>query len=305
MAEYFNGTIFQIDQADGQLTWHPHDKNFSGNDVAFSSLTEVDLTLNTTRYQLCCPIESTEPYVVDGKTYMVGQDEFLILNQGQLARAEGRSSQPMKGICFLLSPCLLNEIFHHSKDNNFTFNMDDLTSSPTFHVQHHKLQNNALGQLLKGLKYRFFNSDRTVLIDWEDFFYQLGEAFVNHFNHEMFQLQRLNQVSQRNARFILKKMSIARSYLQDSLHAEISLDDLSRQCLISKYQLIRLYKLVYGITPYQHLLKMKIEKAQVYFRQEYSISETAKKLSFSNRRTFTKAFKRLTGQSPTDYLLKS
>lgn len=69
---------------------------------------------------------------------------------------------------------------------------------------------------------------------------------------------------------------------------------------------IRCVKAEFGVSPLQLLLNIRIQKAkQLLESSDYSIAEIGELVGFPNAAYFSRQFKRLTGDSPTDYLRKN
>jgi AraC-like DNA-binding protein len=96
-------------------------------------------------------------------------------------------------------------------------------------------------------------------------------------------------------------LTSARSYIFDNFKSNIQLDELSKIALLSKYHLLRTYKKVFEITPYQEVLKLRLDSAKKMMQTDRNLEEIAFEVGFSDRRSFTKAFKKEEGVSPSLY----
>ena len=109
------------------------------------------------------------------------------------------------------------------------------------------------------------------------------------------QLQDIPSVRTITKQEIHRRISLAYAYILENFANPFSLADIEKVAFLSKYYIIRLYRCVYGCTPYQHVLKLRIQKAKELLVKNYSPSEIAFQLSFSDRRAFSKAFKKVVG----------
>jgi len=100
---------------------------------------------------------------------------------------------------------------------------------------------------------------------------------------------------------LFERLSKARLYIESHYDKPIQLDDLARVAMLSKYHMLRSYKEAFGITPYKQVLKLRLAKAKEMLEETYSFDEIAYHLGFSDRRSFTKAFKKGLGISPAKY----
>ncbi len=92
----------------------------------------------------------------------------------------------------------------------------------------------------------------------------------------------------------------AQEYIHANYDQSFTLQDLAREAHISPYHLIRTFKKVRGVTPFQYLRNLRVEKAKKLMR-EYSISEAANSVGFCDHSHFLKSFKQIEGLAPSRY----
>lgn len=88
--------------------------------------------------------------------------------------------------------------------------------------------------------------------------------------------------------------------LLDSRFAEdLSLDDIARDVAMSKFHLIRQFKLSTGLSPYQYLLKRRLERAKaLLLKGDLPIGQVALAVGFGDQSQLNKHFKREFGTTP-------
>jgi AraC family transcriptional regulator len=98
------------------------------------------------------------------------------------------------------------------------------------------------------------------------------------------------------------KIQSIHNYILDHITEDISIDDLSFQVGFSKFYFLREFKKFTGITPYQFILKLKLERAQELLRlTNKSLTEIAYELCFSDQSHLNRAFTKLFGETPKKY----
>ena len=102
-----------------------------------------------------------------------------------------------------------------------------------------------------------------------------------------------------------QKLQTSIDYIQANLEAKIKLDDLAKITQISPYHFSRLFKQSTGITPYQYVLKQRIELGKQLLRKELPIAEIAIMCGFASQSSFTTAFRKLVGVTPRNYRMNS
>lgn len=91
-------------------------------------------------------------------------------------------------------------------------------------------------------------------------------------------------------------------YLKGNIYNCITLNDLCEHFFLRKSQLTVIFKNFSGKSPMQYYAALKISEAKKLLREDkLSVSEISDKLNFSCIHSFSRAFKKSTGFSPSDY----
>lgn len=93
-----------------------------------------------------------------------------------------------------------------------------------------------------------------------------------------------------------------RIYIDEHYLALSSLSEIASACSVSDSYLSRLFRLHVQITPYQYLIRLKINHScQLLQNAENTIQGISEVVGFADVFTFSKAFKRTLNQSPSQY----
>jgi AraC-like DNA-binding protein len=94
----------------------------------------------------------------------------------------------------------------------------------------------------------------------------------------------------------------AKELLMAHLDGDILLEELARECRLSRSHFIRAFKTTTGIPPHQWLLARRVELAQDLLRNPILPLETiAIRCGFADQSHFTRVFSKLTGISPGEW----
>lgn len=98
----------------------------------------------------------------------------------------------------------------------------------------------------------------------------------------------------------INKLKTVLTYIDDNLDGEITIKELADLLFMSEKYFITYFKKTIGVTPYSYILSIKMKKAYEYIEvQGYTVKQTAALLGYTDQYTFSKAFKRFYGFSPS------
>jgi len=92
-----------------------------------------------------------------------------------------------------------------------------------------------------------------------------------------------------------------KSYIDKNLSLNMSLEEISKQFLITSFQLIRIFKKELHLTPYQYILNQKVNLAKELLSKNLVISEVALNAGFNDQSHLYKYFKQIFSYSPKEY----
>lgn len=108
-------------------------------------------------------------------------------------------------------------------------------------------------------------------------------------------LRRSNQLSNRQLQRI-------RDFVESNLDSDIRLNAMASACGLSTEYFVRSFKRSVGISPYQYVIGLRVERAKaLLYQQTHSLSEIALECGFSHQEHMTRMFRRFTGQTPGRY----
>lgn len=95
-------------------------------------------------------------------------------------------------------------------------------------------------------------------------------------------------------------------YIQANISDPIALADLASQAGLSEYHFCRVFKKATQLSPYQYLLRQRIQQACTYLeRDRLSVQEIAFACGFGDAVQFSRHFRKVIGMTPTAYRMAS
>lgn len=91
-------------------------------------------------------------------------------------------------------------------------------------------------------------------------------------------------------------------YMEVNFSNKISIEELSSLIHISKFYFLRLFKSYVGVTPYQYLTKIRINKSKDYLKgTSLTIEEIAYRVGYINVNNYIRDFKRYSNLTPNKF----
>ena len=92
-------------------------------------------------------------------------------------------------------------------------------------------------------------------------------------------------------------------YMKSNVYSNLSLKELCGHFMIGKTQFCKIFQENIGQSPMEYYAELRINEAKKLLREKNdSVAQIADKLGYSSIHTFSRAFKKAVGFSPTDYL---
>ena len=129
----------------------------------------------------------------------------------------------------------------------------------------------------------------------------LAERIVYQKYGNYLALLQLSVIRTSTKKEILRRLKLAKEYMDSSFLKITEIKEIADHATMSEYHFFRCFKQVYKRTPYQYINEKKMQLAKTLLsRKLYTISEVAKQCSYPDVYTFSKAFKRFYGISPSE-----
>lgn len=112
-----------------------------------------------------------------------------------------------------------------------------------------------------------------------------------------------NNLCQKTASQDEQRTKQAVLYIQEHFMEAVTLDDIANSIMVSKSECCRCFKRTLGITPFEYLMKYRIQESakRIQRRPQDSISEIAGSVGFNNTSYFNKIFKKYMECTPSEY----
>lgn len=97
------------------------------------------------------------------------------------------------------------------------------------------------------------------------------------------------------------RLAHVRDYIQANLSNEISLSELAEVACSSTYHFARMFRQSVGLSPYQYVLRQRLQLAQQLIASGLPLSDVMDKCGYANHSRFARAFSQQYGVTPGAY----
>ena len=104
--------------------------------------------------------------------------------------------------------------------------------------------------------------------------------------------------------YLYKRIVKAKMYIDDNFAQKLDLSVIADSTSFFKYHFFRLFKEIYGVTPFKYLMMLRIEKSKTLLAKGLNVLEVAHLTGFESPTSFSTLFKKITKIRPSDYRLQ-
>lgn len=139
-----------------------------------------------------------------------------------------------------------------------------------------------------------------------EWFLQLAGEIARYQLGNFIAFDRLSAYRMSTRKEILRRVLLGRKFMDENFLARPDISEVAAFSNLSLFHFLRSFRQATGITPYQYMIEKRLNHAAQLLRQpDLSFSEIAGLCKFPDLFTFSKAFKKKFGISPTLYLRQS
>lgn len=245
-------------------------------------------------------------YSVGGGFCAIGDDAYLILNQGQSYTISIESASPIESCCLFFSPPFAREVYHSvSMPAGTLLDMpqsDPGLDMPGFFERAYP-HDAVVSPALLRLRHATITSQNVPSSSWlmEQSRDVLERLYIAQRDIRA-EVEALPAMRATTREELYRRLYRARDYADAVSHIAITLDDMARVACLSPTHFLRTFKQAFHETPHHYLTTRRLERAQRMLRQtDLPITDICFAVGFESLGSFSSLFKRRVGSSPLAY----
>jgi AraC family transcriptional regulator len=237
---------------------------------------------------------------LNGRTLAIDDDNFLILNHGQIYSTSIRALQPVESLAICFKPELAEQIYSEASASiEQALVRGDVSAerSPDFMENLHPHEN-SVSPVLRFIRTHI--SRGVVDEAWYD--EQLVFLLARMQCHHQRLLETVDSIAlirPSTRREVYRRISLATDFMHTHYAQDIDLSTLAKMGYLSKYHFLRLFSLVHGMTPRTYLQRKRISVAvRLLESTRMTMSEIAASVGFAEESTLVRQMRRWTQMTP-------
>lgn len=242
--------------------------------------------------------KGTANYQIRQREYSVSDHNFLILNECTRYQLTIDQSTPIESFCVFFSPDYVSTFLSdlHSSEEKVLDSSDYSTSSKRFIERNYPHQ----GQISGLLNYGRTISELGATQLQKDEFYHLLLSNIYSLNEcSRLESNRLPCKKKSTRDELYRRLYFAKDYIDRNFHNNLSLKEIAQIALLSENHLLRNFKLVFNISPFQYITHLKMEEARRLLKEtDQTVTEISQNLGYESLGNFSFYFKKMVGVSP-------
>ena len=266
------------------------------NGIRFSNFKTLETDCPFTGLGVKYVASGEEIYFANDKKFRVNAGEYIIGNEFTKSHVQIDHKEIVQGLCIDISSEIISEVaeFH---DVNGT-ELKEFLLSDQFFVNRYNVKNTSLGYSLNEINQKIKTGIFTNDLQQNELFYSLAESIITDQRFVFDHLSKLDFKRNVTNEEVFRAVFQAKSLIDEYITENLSLEKIAYQIGISKYHFIRVFKSVFGISPYQYQKRKRLELSKLDLLSGNEILFTAIRYGFPDAPSFSKAFKQQFGQTP-------
>lgn len=249
-------------------------------------------------------IAGTEHYGLERSNHFVRAGQYLLVNEKRRFDIElPFTPAAVRGFCISLSAEMIRDIAHcRSHTVEQLLEMPD--SAKTGIIDFPELihpSGDALTQFLSGLTQKLDPKTGRVAESDELLFTQIGEALLMSQRKLHSSIASLDAQRRSTKIELYKRIAHAKAIMDDAPETVLSIGSLAQEAALSEYHFMRCFRQLFGISPHQYLIRSRMQKAAELLSARLPVSEVAVRCGFADVPSFSKAFRKQHGFSPSRF----
>lgn len=245
-------------------------------------------------------------YRVGSAAYRLNSSAYLILNDGQDYTVTVDSPAPTESFCVFFAPSLAADVFRSLDQTDDALLADPSRAEmmPEFFERTFP-HDDLLSPMLTALRTGF--SRRQTDAGWLDEQLRgLLERLLHAHHVTLDDTGRVDAARPATREELYRRLHIARDFIAAHAADETDIEAVARAASLSPNHLIRSFRALFGCTPHQYQIRLRLRRAADLLRMtDLPVTEICFIVGYTSLPSFTGSFRQRYGTTPTAYRAKT
>ena len=237
-------------------------------------------------------------YQVKQREYEVDKTNFLILNECTEYRLTIDAPHETESFCTFFAPEFVNRtVAELSASDEQLLDLNMKLGNGIKLFERNYVHNGVVSQLLKVGRTKFVHGMEDL--EKDEWYQKLLCAILQQNAKTYIDTAQLNSKRKSTREELYQRLCFVKDYIDCNYFQNIRLSDLAAVGLLSENHLLRNFKQVFGLTPFQYISRKRIQEAERQILEtDKNIKDIALDVGYSSFGNFSNYFKSITGRSP-------
>jgi AraC family transcriptional regulator len=280
----------------------PHLAPDAANIVNVSNLHQASNELRFRGFSIRIVHYGRETYTVNGTTYQLNAGQYLLTQPQSRGAGLIDSREAVSGMCIDILPNIMAQVadsWINPEQPDAQQQPFNLLQSGELKAQRFQASETKLGHLLSQMGHTLAQQPDPKLIN-QSLIYALAESYLLDYQHILKQIKSITSVKTSTRLELHRRVTIGRDYMEAHFREALDVAEVAQVAQVSEYHFFRLFKAVYGVSPHQFMLQKRLNFGKNLLTSGHcAVTDAAIASGFSDIYSFSKAFKKQFGVTPT------
>lgn len=275
------------------------------NLLNFSAFRELRTDNLFRSFSIKMVLAGCETYTINRRKFTLEPGNYLLANHHARGITHIGSRTLVKGLCIDISPEIMAQAALatiYPEIQTTEPGPDTFFTAACFPENTYATSQTSLGQKLNTLCRHFLT--QAELPDLQpEFYYTLAECVVADMMPAFHQMAKLKARRLETRKDLLVKLQDSKSYIDAHFGRIRHIKEVADHIYMSEYHFFRLFRQLFGISPYQYLTIRRMEHARrLMDEKELSLTSITFLSGYNDLSTFSRAFKKHFGHAPNAHI---
>ena len=235
----------------------------------------------------------------NSKIVSIDEDHYYITNRWENYTLEIYGKESTETFNIHLGETFMDEVYHGliAPADRIMEDPYHIKQNPVYFFSKLYLKDKTFETLIASIK----NAENNALA-MDEGLYSLMIYLLHNHRSVLADVEKLPPLKRSTRIELYKRLSNSSDYINEHLNKNIELQSLADVACLSKFHFLRLYKILNGVTPQQHIADLRMKKAEALLKNtNKGIAEIALESGYENHSSFSRVFYRHKGVSAIEY----